>query len=308
MADEGDEPQQPPRAEPPEYKVYRSRPRLLDRSASPTSPARAPLRGAGTTRTTEPKPLKMPGERARAGASGLKWVGIAALGWILISFLAFAISAQLQTFKLSGGATRRSTATRSCSAAADDPRARHRRRSGASPGPDEAESQECFDAVSSGNAPPRRLLAGRIPRRHADADPRRRRHLPQTLDPPRHARRDPRPRPAEDQRRLRLRRRQARRSGRSRTSSGSTSTTSRSSTSPASKTSSTRSAGIDVDLPDATSARASRRRRASPCSSTRARTPSTATRRSRSPAPARTPAATAADFDRHRPRARPASS
>ncbi len=34
----------------------------------------------------------------------LKWVGIAALGWILLSFLAFAVSAQLQSFKLSGEA------------------------------------------------------------------------------------------------------------------------------------------------------------------------------------------------------------
>jgi len=34
----------------------------------------------------------------------LKWVGVAALGWILLSFLAFAVSAQLQAFKLSGEA------------------------------------------------------------------------------------------------------------------------------------------------------------------------------------------------------------
>jgi LCP family protein required for cell wall assembly len=34
----------------------------------------------------------------------LKWLGIAALGWILLSFLAFAVSAQLQAFKLSGEA------------------------------------------------------------------------------------------------------------------------------------------------------------------------------------------------------------
>jgi LCP family protein required for cell wall assembly len=34
----------------------------------------------------------------------LKWLGIAALGWILLSFLAFAVSAQLQSFKLSGEA------------------------------------------------------------------------------------------------------------------------------------------------------------------------------------------------------------
>lgn len=33
-----------------------------------------------------------------------KWIGIAALGWILLSLLAFAVSAQLQSFKLSGEA------------------------------------------------------------------------------------------------------------------------------------------------------------------------------------------------------------
>jgi len=34
----------------------------------------------------------------------LKWVGLAALGWILLSLLAFGVSAQLQAFKLSGEA------------------------------------------------------------------------------------------------------------------------------------------------------------------------------------------------------------
>jgi len=33
-----------------------------------------------------------------------KWIGVAALGWILLSLLAFAVSAQLQSFKLSGEA------------------------------------------------------------------------------------------------------------------------------------------------------------------------------------------------------------
>lgn len=34
----------------------------------------------------------------------LKWVGLAALGWILLSFIAFGVSAQIQSFKLSGEA------------------------------------------------------------------------------------------------------------------------------------------------------------------------------------------------------------
>ena len=112
------------------------------------------------------------------------------------------------------------------------------------------------------------------------------RHLAQALDPPRHARRDPRPGAAEDQLGLRLRRRQARRSGRSRACSASTSTRSRSSTSTASAASSTRSAG-STSTCRPTSARASRRA-PSTSTSSRARTTSTASRRSRSRAPART--------------------
>ena len=64
-------------------------------------------------------PARLPSERAAQGRGAapagpprapfnvsrlLKWVGLAALGWILISFLAFGVSAQLQSFKLSGEA------------------------------------------------------------------------------------------------------------------------------------------------------------------------------------------------------------
>jgi LCP family protein required for cell wall assembly len=98
----------------PEYKVYRSRRGLLSRlrSADPSlskdsqkqssegggSGPRLPWRrrggGAGT-----------PGESRRISARRvLKWVGIAALGWIALSFLTFAVSAQIQSFKLSGEA------------------------------------------------------------------------------------------------------------------------------------------------------------------------------------------------------------
>ena len=45
--------------------------------------------------------MRPPKTRARRV---LKWVGFAVLGWILLSFLAFAVSAQLQSFKLSGDA------------------------------------------------------------------------------------------------------------------------------------------------------------------------------------------------------------
>jgi LCP family protein required for cell wall assembly len=47
---------------------------------------------------------KVPGEPRSRGRRIVKWVLLAALGWIVLSFLAFAISAQLQSSKLSGEA------------------------------------------------------------------------------------------------------------------------------------------------------------------------------------------------------------
>ena len=91
----------------------------------------------------------------------------------------------------------------------DDPRARHRRAAAGHQGARRPPLEEVLRTAVARRRPPRRLRSGRIPRRHPDADPRRRRHLPQTLDPARQLRRNPRPEPAEDQRRLLLRRRQA---------------------------------------------------------------------------------------------------
>jgi len=101
---------------PPEYKVYRSRRGLLLRlrSADPSLSkdgekqsskgggrgARLPWRrgsgGAGAGKPGESR--RIPARRV------LKWVGIVALGWIALSFLAFAVSAQIQSYKLSGEA------------------------------------------------------------------------------------------------------------------------------------------------------------------------------------------------------------
>lgn len=95
-ADEGGPPERP------DYKVYRSRrgPRfgkpdlgsLREKVSGPKRP------GDGD----EPKAPRAPGETSTARRV-LKWVGIAALGWILLSFLAFAISAQIQKSKLADG-------------------------------------------------------------------------------------------------------------------------------------------------------------------------------------------------------------
>ncbi|HEY5976906.1 MAG TPA: LCP family protein [Solirubrobacterales bacterium] len=63
--------------------------------------AHLPKKGGGDE---EPGRERRP-RRPRPGLKrALKWVGLAALGWILLSFLAFAVSAQLQAFKLSGEA------------------------------------------------------------------------------------------------------------------------------------------------------------------------------------------------------------
>jgi LCP family protein required for cell wall assembly len=93
---------------PPDYKVYRSRRSLLSRLRSADLsrlreraklPGKRPGRGERPDRERRPR-----GSRPRARRV-FKWVGITVLGWILLSFLAFAVSAQLQSFKLSGEAS-----------------------------------------------------------------------------------------------------------------------------------------------------------------------------------------------------------
>jgi len=98
---------------PPDYKVYRSRKGLLSRLRSadlsslrerapgmptPKRPWRRSQPGEPEAPSTPRAPRRWTGKRV------LMWVGVAALGWILLSFLAFAVSAQLQSFKLSGEA------------------------------------------------------------------------------------------------------------------------------------------------------------------------------------------------------------
>jgi LCP family protein required for cell wall assembly len=78
---------------PPEYKVYRSRKRPLSRFAGGTD-LEALKRRLGRARKDEPK---APRERGRITPGRvLKWLALAVLGWLLLSFVLFMVSAQVQ--------------------------------------------------------------------------------------------------------------------------------------------------------------------------------------------------------------------
>jgi LCP family protein required for cell wall assembly len=106
MTPDGEQrPPEPPENQP-EYKVYRSRKGLFSRLkgadlSSLRDRARLPSRKPrGDKEPRRPGSPRAPFNVRRV----LKWVGLAALAWILISLVAFGISAQLQSFKLSGEA------------------------------------------------------------------------------------------------------------------------------------------------------------------------------------------------------------
>ncbi len=142
---------------PPDYKVYRSRKGLFSRLKSPDLSGlrdRAKLPGKRPEREREPgkeRRFRPPRTRLR---QVLKWVGIAALGWILLSFLAFAVSAQLQSFKLSGEAKEALhgdpfllASPQTILVLGTDARPPDSKDPGAAP------SEECFEQQSRGEAP-----------------------------------------------------------------------------------------------------------------------------------------------------------
>jgi LCP family protein required for cell wall assembly len=144
MPDDEQRPQGPPDQQPqdqPDYKVYRSRRGIFSRLKGggdvPRSEKPEPGAGAGAGGIGGPPdepgrtnygrgnrggpslpsvpPLKLPWKRReeRGPRPGRRkpparriafWLGIAIVGWIVVSLLSFAISAQLQSFKLSGEA------------------------------------------------------------------------------------------------------------------------------------------------------------------------------------------------------------
>jgi LCP family protein required for cell wall assembly len=108
MTPDGDQrPPEPPDS-PPEYKVYRSRRGLFSRlKGGNLSGLRDRARLPSWRRRKRDEPGLPPPERGRVTPRRvLKWVGLAALAWILISFVAFGVSAQIQSFKLSGEASK----------------------------------------------------------------------------------------------------------------------------------------------------------------------------------------------------------
>jgi LCP family protein required for cell wall assembly len=103
MTPDGEQrPPQPPENQP-DYKVYRSRRGLFSRfKGADLSGLRDRARLPSWRRRKRDEPGMPPPRRGRVTPGRvLKWVGLAALAWILISLVAFGISAQIQSFKLS---------------------------------------------------------------------------------------------------------------------------------------------------------------------------------------------------------------
>jgi LCP family protein required for cell wall assembly len=159
----GQEPPVPPerpdreRSGPPEYTVYRSRRGLFSRLRSPDvaslrERARRSYRRLGRG---GPQAEDLPPTAPRSLAKrALKWVAIAAGIWVLISFLAFAVSSQLQKWKLADGAKSVLSGNpfllvspQTILFIGTDARPTDTLEPGAAP------SQECFDQQAHGDAP-----------------------------------------------------------------------------------------------------------------------------------------------------------
>jgi LCP family protein required for cell wall assembly len=142
---------------PPDYKVYRSRRSLFSRLRSADLSRlreRAKLPGKRPRKDGKPDRERQPRSRRPRTRQVLKWVGFAVLGWILLSFLAFAVSAQLQTFKLSGEASSALhgnplllPSAQTILVLGTDARPPDTKEPGAAP------SKKCFEQQSHGDAP-----------------------------------------------------------------------------------------------------------------------------------------------------------
>ena len=89
----------------PDYKVYKSRRGLF---SGVHKPDLSGLRGRASGTSKKPKESGPDRPKPSGGPKPMwrrvvKWAGIAALGWILLSIVLFAISAQIQSSQLAGG-------------------------------------------------------------------------------------------------------------------------------------------------------------------------------------------------------------
>jgi LCP family protein required for cell wall assembly len=149
-----DEQQQP--SGPPQYKVYRSRRGLFGRLRKSDLPG---LAEEGKRAQRRPRRGGLPGRKhprapRRGARRALKWLALAALGWVLLSFLAFAVSAQLQAFELSGEAKSALhgnpfllPSAQTILVMGTDARPTSTKEPGAAP------SQQCFEQQAHGDAP-----------------------------------------------------------------------------------------------------------------------------------------------------------
>ena len=135
----------------PDYKVYKSRPGLLSRLRSPDlSKLRdRTSRKGGDGEGDEGKPAKPSGPKP-LWRRVVKWVGILALAWIVLSFLLFEISSQIQRGKLADmgdtlhGNPFLAVSPQTILVIGTDIR------SGQFAGANEAESKKCLDVIQSG--------------------------------------------------------------------------------------------------------------------------------------------------------------
>src|SRR5436305_11168173 len=147
----------------PEYKVYKSRRGLLSRLRSPDISSLRNLRRSERRVERGGSPVPEKGRRfPRPGFRGHRWwkYVLGAIGaWLLISILAFAISSQLQSFKLAGDAKSVLGGSPLLAASpqtilvlgtdARPPNTKEKNPSGLSAAP----SQKCYDQQADGDAP-----------------------------------------------------------------------------------------------------------------------------------------------------------
>jgi LCP family protein required for cell wall assembly len=149
-------------SDPPEYKTYKARRGLLSGLRKPDVSSLRGLRERGAKRGGDDVgkgSLPAPSRRHPNARKIGKWVAIAALGWLVLSFVAFAVSAQIQAFRLSGEAKEALHGSPFMLASAQTilvlgtdarpPDTKELNESGSSAAP----SQECFEQQAHGDAP-----------------------------------------------------------------------------------------------------------------------------------------------------------